>query len=124
MQSKNYLLLHGRESCKLSIQEVCEITGIPVKRYTWMEAGAFGVSSAEAELLGALYKIKPEYIKVLSSHLDYWNSINGIMVMQDERIKSLTQALKRKITTRIWVKDNPKPKPKTNSKKEDTKPKR
>jgi hypothetical protein len=111
MQPKNYLLIHGRESCKLSIEEVSEITGIPVKRYTWIEAGAFGVSSAEAELLGALYKIKPEYIKVLASHLDYWNSINGIMDMQDEKITLLTKVLKSKILSRKWVKDNAKPKP-------------
>jgi hypothetical protein len=122
MQPKNYLLIHGRESCKLSIEQVSEITGISVKDYTRMEAGAWSVSFTEAELLGALYKIKPGYIKVLASHLNYWESITGIMDMRDKEIASLTEALKRKITTRIWVQDKPKPQPKP--KRENTKPKR
>jgi hypothetical protein len=78
--------------------------------------GLDGISSAEAELLGALYKNKAGIHQSVRLPLNYWNSINGIMDMQDEKIKSLTKALKNKISMRIWVKDNPKPKPKSNAK--------
>ena|SRR5258706_11333484 len=120
MQPKNYLLIHGRESCKLSIEEVSEITGIPLEKYKRIEAGACSVSAIDSELLGTLFKIKPEYIKVLSSHLDFWDAIDGIMRTQDAKIASLANALKSKISTRIWAKDKPKPQLKH---KEDTKPK-
>jgi hypothetical protein len=105
----NYLLKHGRESCKLSIDEVRGRTGIG--DYLLMEGGIISIPNAEVELFGALFNINPAYIKEHNFQLMLLSSSKHIIDLQRKKIASLTKALKRKIINRKKAQDNPKPKP-------------
>lgn len=91
------LLKHGRESRRLTVQQVAARTGIEKEKYALMEAGSYIVSHTDAELLGALFKIKPAYIEANSYQVEVLNAAHAIMKLKDEKIAALTKALKRKI---------------------------
>lgn len=95
----DYLLKHGRESRKLTAQQVAERTGIDVKKYEQIETGDRRIDDTDAELLGTLFKIKPEYLRQNNTQMQLLNAANVLMQMDKEKITSLTKALKRKIRT-------------------------
>ena len=93
----DYLLLHGRQSRRLNIEQVCAKTGITAENYKQMEAGAKLIDITDAELLGALFKINPQYIEEHNFQLTLLSSSKHIIQMKEAKIISLTKALKRKI---------------------------
>ena len=93
----DYLLKHARESRRLGIKQVCAKTGIAVKAYTQMEMGTCMINQADAELLGALFKINPQYIEASNFQLTLLHAAGQLIQRKDKQIATLTKALKRKI---------------------------
>ena len=96
----NYLLMHGRERCGLTVLQVCRRTGIDAKKYALMETGRYIIGQHEAELLGTLLAIPPPYLMQGSICLEWMHSHRDVVRIKNEKIRELTKALKQKIHSR------------------------
>lgn len=92
---EDYLLKHGRESCKLSIEEVCTITGIDEEKYSLMEAGVELINRADAGLLSALFNLNPHYLERNNMQLALLYSANDIVELKEQKIAALDKTITR-----------------------------
>jgi transcriptional regulator with XRE-family HTH domain len=101
---QNLLLFHLREQKGLSVKELEQRTGISPNQYTEYEQGASSISDTDCELLSALFKIKPIYLREYSRQLEYFTYAKSMLELKDKRIEELVTVLK------LYIQKESKPK--------------